>query len=398
MDVLTDEQKKIYEHYNYCTYVTNLTQKFLTNETISYLERSTRGQTKNPLWMLLRLDRRTASGASNFLSCQNSEAFQFGHDQESEIKKHAGLVALIQGQIEEQLGCNITEVVLDCGMFFSRMGLYSASPDAFFATDTGLRIPLEIKSPITYKDVTIDEIRNKMNAKKNRYRVKHTAFSLNKLGDYCFQVEKTDPHYRQMQRQIYVMDAPICIYLVKFKNAFVAATVFRDKKFYSDELQRETFLFNSFIKSNKNSNKMRIQSERIRTFPSNVGSENILKLSSLGLYWTYDQELKCAICGLKNDCQVPISTLQILHRDCKGDLRNENIVSCVHTDFFNHQARVHSLLQVNADSLAAKWGCFYDSKSNLFRTFCCDSIVADLMVPTHKESCAYLKLIDDNGL
>ncbi|AXS67779.1 alkaline exonuclease [Cryptophlebia peltastica nucleopolyhedrovirus] len=392
METLSPEQLIVYNKFMYSNYVTNLTcpTSRLDTETILKVEKLTRGQSDNALWVLLRMDRHTASGSPLSYSTSPTLAMTFGHNQERLVKTKHALLDLLENTIETALGCSVVERVLDCGMFFSSMGLFSASPDAYFATNKGQYIPIEIKCPYTYKDVTIDEIRNEMKTRKSRYRVKHTAFSLNKTGPPIFSVEKTDPHYRQMQRQMYVMRAPICIYVVSFKDHFVASTVERDDEFYLSEYKKEKNIFDMFVRSNGLAKRMKNQRNRIATFQNTnkFRKEDVLKLTRRGLYLK-NGEIICAICATKSDSDIDISTVLDLHEQCMDHKDNENIIECKHQKFFNHSTRMKSLIAANVDSSHAKWGLFHED--GLFKTFCCDMIVTDF-VPNHATDCDFAQI------
>ena len=236
---LTASQQELFNKYSYNNYVSQLTSNTfrLPLDEIMQVERATREQSNNPLWNMLRLDRQTASGsASAARSVPQSAAMSYGLCEEKLVKSDKFLVNKIQDVIEKAIKCRVVDKVLECGMFLSSLGLYSASPDAYFVAerlaeneggdddddgsggDDLVFIPVEIKCPHTYKDRNVDDVRKELGDRNARYRIKHTALSVNKRGSYLFAVEQTDAHYRQMQRQMYVLNAPLCVYVVKFAN------------------------------------------------------------------------------------------------------------------------------------------------------------------------------------
>ncbi|AGR56876.1 alkaline exonuclease [Hemileuca sp. nucleopolyhedrovirus] len=420
MESLTPEQRSICDKYFYSNYISSLSsspKKTLSRDEIMYIEKMTRGQSENELWNLLRLDRRTASGPSTQYIFSNSRAMSFGLSQEKLVKQNKILIKLIKSAIERRLNEKVTETVLDCGMFFSRLGLNSASPDAYFVMESGTLVPMEIKCPFTYENVTVEEMRNSLNVRKQRYRVACTAFSVNRTGTPIFTVEHKDPHYRQMQRQMYVLDSPICVYLVRFKDSFVAMIVDRDESFCEQEGASEQKLYDMFAYkssvTNENNthcyyNKFCDNIQRMNTFrhaTTSFDDEDIKRLTSSGLYYSFGR-LKCAFCSCKFDIDTECDNIINNHncnisssKDFSNDVTLQNDFK--HLDFAEHSKRVESLFKVKNDYvpanlnsiLAFKGLCYVE---DCYMTFCCGQRVDDFNVIKHLTSCGYMKLINGN--
>jgi hypothetical protein len=453
---LSDTQKCLFNEFKFDNYIKNIAwspeQKrewttggdgviktpALTRAKIVEIERATRGQNANHLWSLLRLDRKTASLSGNNttnIDIHCTPALVFGNKQESEVKTTNTIVF---DRMREHLNrenmprASVINTVLDCGMFFSHLGLHSASPDAFFELSDGTWIPVEIKCPYTYRDTTVDQMRASLGKKKMRYRIKHTALSVNRFGAPEYRVEKTDPHYRQMQRQMYVMNAPMCFYLVKFKNSLVVNSVRRDEQFYAKELANESHTYamaaqeNSFKAAYRRLDK-RVQSFRTHSHNHAYTASEVERLVKRGIYLSYGY-LKCAFCDTftMSSRELIDSVLLECHVNCDKD-----IVDFVNGDYFDYDKRLQSLLNTlkchckkeTAETLAYHgWYCDNnDSGGNdgsvVIKTFCCGSFYYintittttttttttiptisiinsdNIMLPKHIEKCKYyLKL------
>ncbi|ADB84377.1 alkaline exonuclease [Apocheima cinerarium nucleopolyhedrovirus] len=400
MAELTREQEDILHKFIYTNYVKNLKNvwQHLTRKDILHIEKCTRGQSTNPLWNILRLDRRTASNSStNMCEVPPTAAMSYGITQETLLKENVELIESIVKCIEKTLKTRIVESVLDCGMFFTQLGLSAASPDAYFVTKENVFIPMEIKCPISYENISVEEMRNSLNTRKPRYRVKHTALSVNKTGPPLFVVEKTDPHYRQMQRQMYVLDSPICIYVVKFKNSYVASVVNRDEKFCKQEKQNEQKMFNIYVARNTIDKKLLDYDKRLESFKNQIHmykNEEVRMLVTAGLYYRYG-ELLCAFCKSIFDSDTACNTILQKHGYvCIKDTSVTNMVTYKYTDYFDHSKRVKSLQNAKANVEYAAQGLFYDIGEKSFKTFCCGQDNVHIIDHVkHSDSCSYIKLI-----
>lgn len=184
------------------------------------------------------------------------------------------------------MGRTIVETVLNCGLFLSSMGIYSASPDGYFVLDDGRLIVMEIKCPFNYRHKTVDDIRENFN-KKKRYRIPCTAFSVNRFGDGDLRVEKNNDHYRQMQFQMYVTGAVLAVYIVKFADMPRVFFVNRDEEFIKRIEIKEKKEFNICIQENRKDRVFRFEKNRKRSFIDNDIDEEIAnRLSSLGFYYS----------------------------------------------------------------------------------------------------------------
>ncbi|QWO71669.1 alkaline exonuclease [Orgyia pseudotsugata single capsid nuclopolyhedrovirus] len=400
---LTSEQQAICDAYLYSNYARNLPVGGLTDEEIARVERATRGQSDNPLWSVLRLDRRTASGSLSASGANTfcTQAMSFGLHEEKLVKSNKNLIDLIKQKLESRLNAKIVESVLDCGMFFSRLGLSAASPDAYFRFDTGALVPVEIKCPMSYRNVSVDEMRNGLNTRKPRYRVKHTAFSVNRSGPALFSVESTDPHYRQMQRQMYVLEAPLCVYLVKFKDSFVAKFVDRDERFCAQERINEQQLFNALLAQTQNRTFV-TEKARVASFENQnhtFSAKQVLTLATNGLYYSFGR-LLCNSCASNFDCDMKCDDVLTKHASCQNRrcvVEPSLSLEAQYVEYVDHAERVKSLLAARLDPQRAEQGVFHCAASDELKTFCCGNSVSlnnDNGNVKHTDKCVYAHLFN----
>nr|WML75173.1 alkaline exonuclease [Spodoptera littoralis nucleopolyhedrovirus] len=237
-------------------------------------------------------------------------------------------------------------------------------------------------------------MRASLGVRKDRYRVKHTALSVNTKGVPVFYVEKTDPHYRQMQRQIYVMDAPMAVYLVRFKNGFVVNTVKRDVQFYDKELRSEKYMFASYVTNNKNDDRLDHQyfrMESLKVCPSIPFDETVAaRLTRQGFYYSFGA-LVCVFCMKRFDINMNPDVVSEVHGgDCEKNSRNKKLMMKKYKNYLSITKRI-STLPTDKTHLA-RLGVFCDAAdSNRYKLFCCDGIVEvePEVVVGHLDSCDY---------
>lgn len=411
------EQSILFKKYKFNNYVKtiNLTQtqlnewrvnkiiapKPLSRDEILRIEKATRGQSKNELWTLLRLDRNTASASSSNASCNilQRPALLFGNAQESQVKSDNTIVFdHMRSKIESYMPqtVRVVETILDCGMFFSELGLHAASPDAYFSLSDGVWIPVEIKCPYNYRDTTIEQMRAGLGANRHRYRVKHTALSVNRIGKPIFEVVKTDAHYRQMQRQMYTMKSPMCFYIVKFKHNLVVKTVWRDDEFFQKETETEANSFVAFAIENANGARFQRIDKRVYSFKThknnhNFTEEEIGAITHRGIYLDYGY-LKCAYCsGFNMDSRESFSNvMKFNHVDCSSvGFKKEKFDN---PTFFDHTKRYSSLLKNDQYKNKAKsiaYFGYYMADNGEIKTFCCGVKSAFPSKHNHQNDCAY---------
>ncbi|AAR28898.1 alk-exo [Leucania separata nucleopolyhedrovirus] len=402
---LSTEQREIYEKYSFRNYVSNLTgtEGPLPREEIVRVEKATRGQSENPLWSMLRNDRSTAStGAHSFIECKSgggfnqSDAMIYGLVYEKIVKfNNRELIGMLNEFVARTAKRRVVETVLDSGLFLSVHGLHAASPDAYFVLDDNTFIPLEIKCPLTYKDTTIEQMRAGFNRRKQRYRVACTAFSVNHSGAPVFSVEPKDPHYRQMQRQMYVMNSPFALYLVKFKHGTVVMPVRRDREFCEKERLTEKAMYVKFARINAKSEWYNNQRSRIETFAkmtTPLSDDAIDKLSRQGFYYRFG-ELICAFCNKRFDAECDLKIVTAQHESCGANDSNVTLMRTVHKDFLNYGARQDTLPH-GTDSKLIKAGLFVDPDDGVSKLFCCGQRVVDSTRIVHKVDCDYQKLLN----
>ncbi|BAE72312.1 Alkaline exonuclease [Hyphantria cunea nucleopolyhedrovirus] len=413
---LTAEQHVVYDKYKFSAYARSLTltpaqldtwrhkrvivPAPVSREEALRVEVATRGQSTNALWSLLRLDRSTASRSSGNAGVR-APALAFGNVQENKVKMdNVELFARLGQLAAERAGCAVAEIVLNCGMFISALGLTSASPDAYFAMADGSWVPVEIKCPFSYRDTTVDQMRLELGKANRKYRVKHTALLVNKTGPPQFEVVKTHDHYRQMQRQMYVMrNAPVCFYVVRFKQNLVALTVPRDDDFCNKETATESAAFVAFALQNAGRSQFNRGERRRASFVQNAADHvyNAAQVDALvhrGLYLSYGQ-LRCAYCdGFTLDGRAAFETAMArAHEECTGSaLQKHNLKNAFFLDYNKRYASLlNSSERNNARSLAVQG--YYADADGAIKTFCCGVRVAS---QHHSPMCSYLTMINVN--
>ncbi|AXU41572.1 alkaline exonuclease [Alphabaculovirus altermyunipunctae] len=402
---LSTEQREIFEKYSFRNYAGNLTgnEGPLCRDEILRVEKATRGQSDNPLWNMLRNDRNTAStGSHSFLECKtfhHTDGMIYGLVYEKIVKFcNNELIRLLKDFVCKTSKKQVIHTVLDSGLFLSVHGLHAASPDAYFMLDDGTFVPLEIKCPLTYKDVTIEQMRAGFKRRKQRYRVACTAFSVNHSGTPVFSVESKDPHYRQMQRQMYVMNSPFALYLVKFKYGFVIMPVWRDKSFCEQELSTEKAMYAKFAKVNAKSEWYNNQKCRMETFAkitSPLGDAVVEKLSRQGFYYRFG-ELICAFCNKRFDVNCNPDLVTIEHGSCANSGDNLNLMRTVHKDFLKFDIRQETLPR-GTDPKLIKDGLFIDPADGVSKLFCCGRKIVDFTNIVHQKDCDYQNLLNQSS-
>ncbi|QCF61114.2 alk-exo [Troides aeacus nucleopolyhedrovirus] len=411
---LTSEQKLLLKKYKFNNYVKtielsqaqlahwrsnkDIQPKPLDRAEILRVEKATRGQSKNELWTLLRLDRNTASASSNSSgNMLQRPALLFGNAQESHVKETNGIMLDHMCEIiESKIMSAVVETVLDCGMFFSPLGLHAASPDAYFSLADGRWIPVEIKCPYNYRDTTVEQMRVELGNGNRKYRVKHTALLVNKKGTPQFEMVKTDAHYKQMQRQMYVMNAPMGFYVVKFKQNLVVVSVPRDETFCNKELSTENNAYVAFAVENSNCARYQCADKRRLSFKThscnhNYSGQEIDGMVDRGIYLDYGH-LKCAYCNdFSSDSRESCdSVLKREHINCKSfNLKHKNFDN---PTYFDYVKRLQSLLKSHHfrnDAKTLAYFGYYLTHTGTLKTFCCGSQNSLPTKHDHLNDCAY---------
>ncbi|AUV65282.1 alkaline exonuclease [Alphabaculovirus myunipunctae] len=392
---LSAEQRILLEMYFHNNYVKRLQSPSfrLSRDEILRVERATRLQSKNYLWHMLRIDRNTASGGKSadrvFIA---TDAMTYGLEQEDELKRDKATMRLIRETIEKTLNKKAVKRATKCGMFLSSFGLHAASPDAYFELEDGTFVPVEIKCPHSFRDVTIEQMRQKLNDRQPRYVVPHTAFTVNKRGAPLFFVKNTKEHYHQMQKQMYVMNAPMCVYVVKFAaNEYVISSVMRDETECAKQREVEEKEFNKWVANNSIHKKYSSAWKRQQSLLSaSYTTEQAKRLAERGLFHHFGQ-LKCVYCDATFDAEASFDFVMQKHY-CTDNSVEEDIKVAV-DKFVSHSKRVESLQKHDADVDLAAQGVYHDGTTGL-RTFCCNRRVS--MTTTtikHNDNCEYVKII-----
>nr|QBH66989.1 alkaline exonuclease [Phthorimaea operculella granulovirus]QBH67378.1 alkaline exonuclease [Phthorimaea operculella granulovirus] len=376
-DCMTPEQIMLAKKYCLQNYVRSLKSVDHRNtpEEIKQLEIATRGQADNILWKLLRVNRTTASKSTGCF-VEDSPAIQFGKNGERDLKQNTELIDLMCQKIEQKTGKKIVEKVLECGLFLSPIGLYSASPDAYFVLDDGNLVVLEIKCPYTYREDTLESVRHRMNSTRTRYRVAHTAFSVSRNGAMNVRVEKQNDHYRQIQSQLYSTNAVLAVYMVKFVDFPEIHFVERDEKYIRDLAERERIRLKIYVDENKRNSVMVSECERLKSFEGYGYNEHLIKsLARDGLY-CWCGNVMCYFCQQQFEI-IDKNADQILaehNLECTK-LENIAISTAAHPEYLNVHDRMHNLSEsqlfnsVDCEKLA-KEGFFIDQNNKLV-LYCC---------------------------
>ncbi|AFY62832.1 alkaline exonuclease [Philosamia cynthia ricini nucleopolyhedrovirus virus] len=415
---LSPEQRAVYDKYKFAAYARSVAltraqldcwreQKVVVPPPVSReealrVEAATRGQSRNALWNLLRLDRSTASRSSAGTSLRSS-ALAFGNAQENELKAaNEELFARLRQLAAERAGSPVIDTVLDCGMFLSELGLHSASPDAYFATADGSWLPVEIKCPFNYRDTTVDQMRLELGKANRKYRVKHTALIVNKAGPPEFEVVKTHDHYRQMQRQMYVMrGAPACFYVVRFKHNLVAVTVPRDVYFCHKEAAAEGAAFVAFALENASRAQFKRGERRAASFAANGHAYDAAQVAALvrrGLYLEHGR-LRCAHCdGFELDGRAAFElALARAHEQCEGlALQEHQFDNPAFLEFGKRHASLVNGRHADAHARAVKG--HYAAADGSVKTFC-SGVQGSATSRAHLPTCSYyLAIVSKNKI
>ncbi|AER41545.1 alkaline exonuclease-helicase 2 fusion protein [Epinotia aporema granulovirus] len=373
---LTAEQNRLADKYCLQNYVSNLTLDYRNSkQEIFELEKATRGQGENELWKLLRINRTTASNSGHAFYGGENEAMRYGLDNEKLLKQNAQLIDLVCARIEHKTKQKVVERVLDCGMFITELGLYSASPDAYFLLENNAMVVMEIKCPYTYRSETLFTIRDKFN-NRNRYRVPHTAFSVNRHGEYLnVLVEKNNDHYRQMQAQMYVTNAVFAVYMVKIGQDHEMHFVERDNEHINKMKKKELAEFKNYTNQNNSYRCMIKEQSRYASFDSAVEEQMRRKLAKNGLYNKHGV-ITCYFC--KSQFEIN----NAINHDCGTKQDNVIYINVDNISYINERDRIDNLLNsanyCREQATALAKSKFYWDGTQL-RLYCCGQ--TDLHAP-----------------
>ncbi|AQQ80396.1 ALK-EXO [Betabaculovirus altermyunipunctae] len=370
MAALSTHQQQLSDKYIYSNYVTRLTPEHRnTKEEIFELERATRGQTQNPLWQVLRLNRTTASNSSSF--CAENDAMRYGVENEKTVKKNQLLMRALEEQIAAKLNCTVTETVLDCGMFITPIGLFSASPDAYFLADDGRIVVLEIKCPYTYRNTDLESIRRGFN-NKPRYRIPNTAFSVNRRGPLDVRVEKKNDHYRQVQAQMYVTDAALAIYLVKIGRLEEIHFVERDEEIIAELRAREEHEHQRCLRENAKQREFVMERNRLWTFSGVLGRDEAKRLARAGFY-SWNGCVRCHFCHKTVELAETTVERVLAEHQCNAQHGNVRYANIKYRNYLPLQTRMDSLapLALSPDDVKLLASNNIFLKNNTLKLYCC---------------------------
>nr|AIU36909.1 ORF125 alk-exo [Cydia pomonella granulovirus]AIU37051.1 ORF125 alk-exo [Cydia pomonella granulovirus]AIU37193.1 ORF125 alk-exo [Cydia pomonella granulovirus]AIU37332.1 ORF125 alk-exo [Cydia pomonella granulovirus]QDW81185.1 alk-exo [Cydia pomonella granulovirus] len=384
-DVMSDVQLELARKYSMQNYVRTLTLEHKNSrEEILQLEEATRGQSDNLLWKLLRINRDTASGGSSYCGGENV-AMEYGLRNEKKLKKDNIVMGIIVERVEEKLNKKVVAQVLECGLFLSDIGLYSASPDAYFVLDSGELVVLEIKCPYTYRNDTFQSVLQQLDGRRSR--VARTALKRVSKQPLILKVEQRNLHYRQMQSQLYVTGAVMAVYMVKFSDMPDIHFVERNEAYIKGLADRERMKLEMYVKENKRNKVMSIERERVNSFRgSGYAREMVERLAREGLY-CWCGNVICYFCGQQFEVDNK-SIEEVLgeHKVEQCDRTNNVSAVRVHDNRYlnvfdrinNLNTVVTTLSSVERRQLAKK-GYYYDG--NRLVLYCCGGET------THKPEC-----------
>lgn len=385
---LTENQLLLANKYCLQHYVKSLTLTHRnTQSDIFDLEHATRGQIDNILWKLLRINRTTASGTQNFCG-EPTPAMEYGLCNEKLLKQNQALMSIVVESVEKRLQKRVVESVLECGLFISSIGLFSASPDAYFKLESGELVVLEIKCPYVYRNKTLEQIRLEKNNTRAVYRVNHTALSLNRTGPLHVTVTKRNDHYRQIQTQMYVTGAIMAVYMVKFSDMPEIHFVERDAAIIDELEKRELEKLQMYVKENTRSQVMIMERERFHSFAraSNVTTSVAKQFAQDGLYWWCGVVL-CFFC--EQQFEIVDKSVDAILQEHNPKCNKEGNISMgtsvvAHPRYLNIYDRINSFgsateYSVQSKQLAAS-GLFYNGTSLIL--YCCGGENG-----VHKETC-----------
>ncbi|AKN80758.1 alkaline exonuclease [Diatraea saccharalis granulovirus] len=375
---MTDEQLILAKKYTLQNFIETLTiDKRVDREDIMRLEKATRGQNENILWKLLRINRITASRCNTFPD--ETPAMRYGIRNERLLKNDTVLMSIVRDGIEEKLQKRVVEEVLECGLFLSEIGLFSASPDGYFKLETGELVVMEIKCPYTYRNETLEDVRMKLNNTRMRYRIPHTAFSVNRHDTPNVLVEKRNDHYRQIQAQLYVTGAAMAVYMVKFRDMPEIHFVPRDEQCIEALRARELKKLNMYASDNQRRRIMVMEKARLATFRDS-GIQIARELAKDGMYWWLGSVI-CYFCKCR--FEVVDNNNNYIHHDNCDKKDNISMVEVVHEKYINVFDRINNLTRHCTNLLEcqelAKKGYFYDGSKLVL--YCCGG------GDTHTEMC-----------
>lgn len=371
---MTPRQIALSEKYLLQNYVTNLKPGHRnTPEEIMMLEVATRGQNQNPLWKLLRINRTTASRGGHVYGCDNP-AMNYGLHNEDVIKCNDVYMDGVCEAVEARLNSPVVKRVLNCGLFLSPMGVFSASPDGYFVLANGDLVVLEIKCPYTYRNLSLDEVRQGFNRNKSRYRVPNTAFSVNRTGEMLVAVETKNDHYRQMQSQLYVTNAVLAVYFVKFADMPEVHFVERDEAVIAELGRRERLDFEQYVAENKKGQQLVAEKARLETFVGSMRPDLARMMARQGLYYDYG-DIRCHFCRRHFEVRGGGSEEASYEHEC-DKTGNVGHVHARHVGYLNVSARTESLLRTGRFSEShcqqlAERGLFHEDTSDSVRFYCC---------------------------
>nr|AXS01145.1 alk-exo [Spodoptera frugiperda granulovirus] len=371
---MSEYEQYLCDKYSYSNYVANLKPDYEnSHDDIMELERATRGQNDNPLWQVLRLNRKTASNSSGVIAfCAENDAMRYGLGNEKLIKQNDMLMRAIEEKIEERLNSRVVQSVLDCGMFVTPLGFFSASPDGYFVTEDGRIVVLEIKCPYKYKNTDLESIRRGFNNKR-RYRVPHTAFSVNRTGPLDVRVEKKNDHYRQIQAQLYVTNGALAVYLVKIGDSEEVHFVERDEQVIRELREREREEHQRVLRENAKQREFLLERNRRVTFEKNVQvDEAAAKRLARDGFYDWNGRIRCHFCQKTVELERGVDEVLANHV-CHTKIGNVRYADVKHRAYVTLQSRIDSFSTLGwsfADAInVAKLNVFY--KDNTFTYYCC---------------------------
>jgi hypothetical protein len=415
-------------------YDNNLIQRFSLNNFIentpslkpeerARIEQLTRGQFKNPFYKMIRLNRVTATSKSQKRSTPYmNSAMKYGIESECRIKRELAVLKSIEQIFRREFKLTTIKWNINCGIFLSKLGLFAASPDGVIEgwfENRKIHVSIEIKSPETLKDITLNDYARSLYKKKNQYSLsKIVALNYQYIQDK-FTVITTHDHWRQMQFQMYCAETEWTFYIIlsKHNSKIHVFQILRDEKCMSElrskEIGNQKYMTTLKSERLKDCMQVKLCSEWFRreTFYNLFETDIANRLAKYGLFRCVNQ-VRCRFCSFACDVNVIFENVKN-HKFCLSIETNVPHIDSVPQHIqSSYKSRLKTFENQNIPhtDLWAKQGFYYNSigNSQFIKCYCCQSkIVIDIPLDPvvmnklllnshetfHEKSCDYISYL-----
>jgi hypothetical protein len=186
------------------------------------------------------------------------------------------------------------------------------------------RVVVEIKCPYTFRDTTLEIIKDSIRSRPRKTCVDNTAL---KYDGILFKMNKTHAHYRQVQSQIYVTGAVRGLYVVSVGNwECVIVEVERDEAMIAELETKELNMIAE--KMSGFDRRYRLESVRLKTTEPEIAFLGMHKSKNVYICSVCDQKptepLKHTSCFMHKK-NVPLTNW---HRNDMSVLRRRENTGC----------------------------------------------------------------------